>query len=108
MSSSSCINALRGFFAIRGPAKQIRSDQGTNFIRACRELKMDKPSSSSETVEKYLQEHNCTWVFNPPHSSYMGGAWECIIGITRRILDCMLLQCGPSRLTHKVLTTLMV
>ena len=73
MSSSSCINALRRFFAIRGPAKQIRSDQGTNFIGACREHKMDKPSSSSETMEKYLQEHNCTWVFNPPHSSHTWG-----------------------------------
>ncbi|KAK0135215.1 hypothetical protein N1851_028957 [Merluccius polli] len=37
----------------------------------------------------------------------MGGAWERMIGIARRILDCMLLQCGSSRLTHKVLTTLM-
>ncbi|KAK0143407.1 hypothetical protein N1851_018479 [Merluccius polli] len=107
MSASSCINALRRFFAIRGPAKQIRLDQGTNFIGACRELNMDKPSSSSETVEKYLQEHDCTWVFNPPHSSHMGGAWERMIDVARRILDCMLLQCGSSRLTHKVLATLM-
>lgn len=26
MDTSSCINALRRFFAIRGPAKQLRSD----------------------------------------------------------------------------------
>ncbi len=32
MSTSSFINALRRFFVIRGPAKQIRSDCGTNFI----------------------------------------------------------------------------
>ena len=30
-----------------------------------------------------------------------------MIGIARSILDCMLLQCGSSRLTHKILTTLM-
>ncbi len=39
MDSSSFINALRRFFAIRGPAKQLRSDCGTNFVGACKELK---------------------------------------------------------------------
>ena len=29
-----------------------------------------------------------------------------MIGIARRFLDCMLLHCGSSRLTHEVLTTL--
>ena len=45
MDASSCINAMRRFFAIRGPAKQLRSDCGTNFIGACRELRMsaDQP-----------------------------------------------------------------
>lgn len=31
MDSSSFINALRRFLAIRGPVKQIRSDRGTNL-----------------------------------------------------------------------------
>ena len=38
MDTSSFINALRRFFSVRGPAKQLRSDCGTNFIGACREL----------------------------------------------------------------------
>ncbi len=42
MDSSSCINALRRFFAIRGPAKQLHSDCGTNFIGACNELGFNK------------------------------------------------------------------
>lgn len=42
MDASSCINALRPFFALRGPAKQLRYDCGTNFIGACKELGMDK------------------------------------------------------------------
>ena len=72
MSASSFINALRRFFAIRGPAKQIHSDRGTNFIGACHELNMDASSCSLVSVEKYLQEQQCKWVFNPPHSSHMG------------------------------------
>ncbi|XP_025760446.1 uncharacterized protein LOC112845098 [Oreochromis niloticus] len=107
MSASSFINALRRFFAVRGPAKQIRSDCGTNFVGASRELEMDKTNPGFDSVEKYLNKQSCTWVFNPPHASHMGGAWERMIGIARRILDCMLLEQRKSRLTHEVLTTLM-
>lgn len=38
MSSSSFINALRRFEAIRGPVKVFRSDKGTNFVGAADEL----------------------------------------------------------------------
>ncbi|XP_039610033.1 uncharacterized protein LOC120529882 [Polypterus senegalus] len=58
-------------------------------------------------VQEFLQDQGCVWVFNPPHSSHMGGVWERMIGVVRRILDSMLLQSGRVRLTHEVLTTLM-
>jgi len=48
----------------------------------------------------------CSWEFNPPDSSHMGGSWEHMIGIARRILDSMFLQLN-THLTHKVLCTLM-
>ncbi|XP_054652021.1 uncharacterized protein LOC129192244 [Dunckerocampus dactyliophorus] len=107
MSSSSFINALRRFFAVRGPVKQIRSDRGTNFVGASRELNMDKPIQSADAVEKFLSTQSCSWVFNTPHASHTGGAWERMIGIARRILDFMLLEQKKSQLTHEVLTTLM-
>ncbi len=43
---------------------------------------------------------------NSTHSSHMGGLWECLNGITRRILDSVFLQL-KTRLTHEVLCTLM-
>ncbi|KAM4588914.1 uncharacterized protein PAE49_003301 [Odontesthes bonariensis] len=104
MTTDSFINALRRFFAIRGPAKLLRSDRGTNFVGACKELGIDTEDSP---VTTYLQSRGCSWVFNPPHSSHMGGAWERLIGVARRILDAMLLQTGHTRLTHEVLSTLM-
>ncbi len=90
MDTSSFINALRRFFAIRGPAKIIRSDCGTNFTGACRELNMLVVSSKDPSMTKYLSDEGCKWIFNPPHSSHMGGAWERMIGLSRRILDSML------------------
>ncbi|KAJ8369941.1 hypothetical protein SKAU_G00099690 [Synaphobranchus kaupii] len=105
MDTSSAINALRRFFAIRGPAKQLRSDCGTNFIGASKELGL-KRESQDATVQRYLSEQGCTWEFNPPHSSHMGGAWERMIGVARRILDSMLLQ-ETLHLSHEVLCTFM-
>lgn len=105
MDTSSFINALRRFFAVRGPAKLIRSDCGTNFKGACKELRIIRQDETD--VSKYLGEEGCTWLFNPPHSSHMGGAWERMIGVSRRILDSMLSQVSPSHLTHEVLSTFM-
>lgn len=104
MSTSSFINALRRFFAIRGPSKVLRSDRGTNFVGACRELRIFTDDSE---VRNYLSNEGCSWTFNAPHSSHMGGSWERMIGVARRILDVMLLQSGPTRLSHEVLVTLM-
>lgn len=91
---------MRRFLAIRGPVKQLRSDCGTNFTGACRELQID-----SKPVQNYLADNGCTWIFNPPHASHMGGSWERMIGITRKILDSMFRDSNSSRLTHETLTT---
>ncbi|KAJ8364936.1 hypothetical protein SKAU_G00137670 [Synaphobranchus kaupii] len=101
LDTSSFINALRRFLSIRGPVKRIRSDRGTNFVGACKELKV--PSNDIQ-VQRHFSEQGCTWSFN---SSHMGGAWERMIGLARRILDSMFLQLGFTRLTHETLTTLM-
>lgn len=63
--------------------------------------------SREPNVKRYLSGEGCTWVFNPPHASHMGGAWERMIGVSRHILDSMLQQISPSCLTHEVLSTLM-
>lgn len=55
LSSSSFISALRRFFSVSGTPKQIRSDRGTNFVGACKELKVDKPNKE---LNKYLQEQS--------------------------------------------------
>jgi len=106
LDTSSFINALRKFLAIRGPVKQIRSDRGTNFIGACKDLQI--PSNVDEkAVKQFLSDHGCIWTFNPPHSSHMAGAWKSMISIARRILDSMLLQITSSKRTHEVLSNFM-
>lgn len=107
MSSSAFINAVRRFTAIRGPVKTFRSDQGTNFVGAVDHLRIDAIYVDDEPLKKYLHNSGTIWIFNPPHASHMGGAWERMIGITRRILDSMLIGASGKTLTHDVLITFM-
>ncbi|KAK0150328.1 hypothetical protein N1851_008573 [Merluccius polli] len=100
------MEVIERFLAIRGPVKLLRSDRGTNFVSACKELKIPSNIDSS-SVEKFLLDQGCRWIFNPPHASHMGGSWERMIGVARRILDSMFLQLGTSKLTHEALSTLM-
>ncbi|XP_064475699.1 uncharacterized protein LOC135389593 [Ornithodoros turicata] len=105
IDTSSFINALRGFLAVRGPVKQLRSDQGTNFVGACAELKITTVGLDFNKVQRFLNGQGCTWVFNTPHSSHMGGVWERMIGAARRVLDSMLLLRNTKLFSHEVLTT---
>jgi hypothetical protein len=105
MSSSAFINAFKRFVAIRGKVKQIRSDRGTNFVGATDDLHIDAINVEDGPVKNFLYNNGTTWLFNPPHSSHMGGVWERLIGVTRRILDVMLSEIPPGSLTHEVLTT---
>ena len=105
LSTSSFINALRRFISIRGPVKQMRSDRGTNFIGAVKELGLSVTVDEGGPIQRFLSDAGCTWIFNPPHASHMGGAWERMIGLVRRIIDAMLLNHRTKYLTHEVLTT---
>lgn len=107
MDTSSFINALRRFIAIRGAVKLLRSDCGTNFVSACRELQIGKHGCNNPRIDSFLKDNQCMWQFNPPHASHMAGSWERMIGVTRRILDAMLLEHRNTKLTHEVLVTFM-
>ena len=107
MSSSAFINALRRFVAIRGKVKIFRSDRGTNFVGSTDHLKIDTVNVENGPLRDFLYKSGTVWIFNPPHSSHMGGVWERIIGISRRILDSMLSTVDGKNLTHDVLVTFM-
>ncbi len=98
MDSSSFINALRRFFTIRGPAKQLRSDCGTNFVGACKELKMES-ITDDRRVQEYLSDKGCFWVFNPPPPPISHG-WK--LGANDRCLKTDLLIYATMIWTIKV------
>lgn len=105
LSSSAFINALRRFMAVRGPVKLFRSDRGTNFVGSTDNLGINAINVEDSSVKQFLYSQGCTWLFNPPHASPMGGVWERVIGISRRILDSLLKDVPGTGLTHELLST---
>lgn len=72
MTTDAFINALRAFIAIRGNVRQLRSDQGTNFIGARREFAELMKGMDGEKVKAL----GCEFLMNSPAASHMGGVWE--------------------------------
>ncbi|CAC5390484.1 unnamed protein product [Mytilus coruscus] len=105
MSSASFINAYRRFIAIRGSVKLLRSDRGTNFVGAIQDLGITAEFIEKGPVDIRLSQYGTIWKFNPPHASHFGGSWERMIGLSRRILDCMLIREKID--SHEILVTLM-
>ena len=105
MSTSSFINAFKRFMAIRGPVKLMRSDRGSNFVGAVKELNLPAFTDEGSDINNFLSSQGCTWLFNPPHASHMGGAWERMIGVVRNIMTTLLIDHHPKILTHEVLVT---
>ncbi|XP_070198818.1 uncharacterized protein [Littorina saxatilis] len=61
-----------------------------------------KNSQENTPVTQYLSKSRIKWKFNPPHASHMGGSWERIIGVVRRVLDALLLDAKQKTLTHEL------
>jgi hypothetical protein len=72
------------------------------------ELQMIHQFIEKPKVQKFLQDKDCSWVFNPPHASHFGGVWERMIGVTRRVLDGILLRKGIKGLTNETLSTFLL
>ena len=108
MSASSFWNAVRRFVSIRGKVQEFRSDRGTNFTGSTDTARDGAVNVEDKLVRSFLLGQGTTWIFNPPHSSHFGGAWERMIGTVRRVLDAMLLEAPMKNLSHEVLVTFLM
>lgn len=104
LSTDSFINALQRFICRRGCPLRIRSDNGTNFVGANKELKQAIKEWNKQRIENYMLQKEITWIFNPPTASHMGGVWERQIRSVRKVLNGIMQQ---QTLTDESLVTLM-
>lgn len=109
LETDSFINALRRFISRRGPIRQLRSDQGTNFVGARGELLQALEEMDQDKIKSELQKNQCDWFsfkMNVPSASHMGGVWERQIRSVRSVLSS-LLQSSGTQLDDESLRTLM-
>ena len=109
MTTDSFLIALRRFISRRGKVRELRCDQGTNFVGAKNELASAFKELNTTPLKEYLSSQDCDWIdfnFNTPHASHMGGIWEDQIHTTRSVLSSLLLDHG-TQLDDESLRTLM-
>nr|XP_029136991.1 uncharacterized protein LOC114921292 [Labrus bergylta] len=92
LTTDAFINALRCFIAIRGAVRQIRSDQGTNFVGAKNELEKSLLKLDKERISTYLAQNQCDFLMNVPEASHRGGVWERQIRTVRSVMRSVLAQ----------------
>lgn len=92
LETDACINALRRFISRRGQVKHLRSDNGTNFVGAQRELKEALASVNHDKIQGVLSQVGIRWSFNPPAGSHHGGVWERMIRSVKKVLCSVLHQ----------------
>ena len=109
LTTDSFINALRRFISIRGPIRELRSDRGTNFIGAERELAEAVAEMNENQIKQFLLQEGCDYFefkTNVPNASHMGGVWERQIRSVRNVLSALMHNHG-TQLDDESLRTLM-
>ena len=109
LETDSFILGLRRFIARRGIIREIRSDNGTNFVGAKAELKKAFDEMDHDRIRYFLTNLGADWLIwknNPPSASHMGGVWERQIRSARAVLTAIL-TVHPAQLTDESLRTYM-
>ncbi|XP_015430609.1 PREDICTED: uncharacterized protein LOC107187115 [Dufourea novaeangliae] len=83
LTTEACLGALKRFFARRGIASHIYTDNATNFVGARNEIVKLKAFLSSDEyrtrVQDFCNKENVQWHFIPPRSPHFGGLWEAAV-----------------------------
>ena len=93
---------LMRFLNRRGHVKELRSDNGSNFVGADREIKEAIEHIDEEKVRSELLQRGCKWVFHPPGASHMSGVWERLVKLVKRSLKAII---GKDLINEEVLQT---
>ena len=97
LEADSFLNAFRRFISRRGPVRQLRCDQGTNFLGAKKELREALLAMDNGKIKSELLKENCDWFeykTNVPSASHAGGVWERQINTLRSVLSALIERNG--------------
>ena len=89
LNTDSMIKALRRLINPRGYPEEIRSDCGSNFTKADKELKDAVDEWNQQRLSGFCTQRGIEQIFNPPGASHIGGPWERLIRSVRKILRAL-------------------
>lgn len=110
LSSEQFLKAFKRFVSRRGIPSDMYSDNGTNFIKAAKELNIMFEASitqnhtNNESFVSWLQSNRIKWTNIPPHAPHFGG-WESGVKLMKHHLKRTL---GDVRLTFEDFNTLII
>ena len=88
------------------PLKLKNSDNGTNFVGACAELKRGLSRLDKAQITTSMASRGVDWRFNPPLASHQGGAWKSMIRLVRKTLMSLMEDSKIRTFSEKGLETL--
>ena len=107
LDTDSYINALRRFISRRGTPQSIYSDNGTNLVKANKELKTSIQEWNKNKLQEWSKQQNIDWTFQTPLASHHGGVHERVIRTVRQVFQAILLEYQiKAKLTDETLSTL--
>ena len=92
LDTHSCINAMMRFVCRRGPVSSMRSDNGTNFTGANKELKQSLAALNNGKIQGALIQDGIKWSLNTPAAPHQGGIWERLIRSVKSMLSSVVGQ----------------
>ena len=97
------IMALQQFVSQRGRPEEIRSDRGTNFVRAEHELQDAIRGWNNTKIYQELQQRGVKWTFHHRTAAHMSGVWERLMQSMKKHLKAIV---GDRLLSKFALRTL--
>ncbi|XP_058464923.1 uncharacterized protein LOC131438730 [Malaya genurostris] len=95
LTTEACKLAVRRFIARRGSPLEIYSDMGTNFVGASKDLQNEVKQIVTGVASTFTNT-NTRWLFNPPVSPHMGGAWERMVRAVKMALFAVPMDRKPT------------
>lgn len=104
LSAEAFLTAYKRFVARRGTCEYMYSDNGTNFVRANKELRAAVNSWKDKNVQDYVGWNGTKWTFITPSASHQGGLWEAAVKQMKVHLKRVI---GPEKYTYEAMSTLL-
>ena len=89
LDTDSFLNAFNRMINRRGLPLEMISDNGTNFVKANKELKELINQMNKDKIVRSTSTRGVTWHFNPPLGPHFGGVHETLIKAAKKAISAV-------------------